>query len=131
MPNLKYFSGTLILSDKSEDMNRINYGLLDLVTGEFNSITDELERIYNSKFNCIRIALRILDNGHLLNKMGALHMGEDKKGIMGWFINGLEFDRYLDELNEDGNRDIEIYIENFLYDTSTTEDIQHDTQKAM
>lgn len=123
MPSLKNFIGTLTLSDAPQDMFRINYGVVDLVTQEFHSITDELERIYNSNNNLIRIAIRKFNDNHVLNKMGSLHRGIDRYGIVGWFINSLPFDLELDEYNRDGNIDIEIFIEDFIY---TQEDLSHD-----
>ena len=120
MADIKNFLGTLILSDRDCDMNRMNYCVKDFVDGKLHSITDELERIYNSNNDLVRIALRILDNNHIINKKGRLHKGLDKHGVLGWFIDGLEFDRALDELNFDGNRDIEIFVEDFIIDKVTT-----------
>ena len=99
-------------------MQRMNYGVVSLVDGEFNSITDELERIYNSSLNLVRVAIRQLNNNHILNKMGSLHMGLDKHGVKGWYINGLPFDQELDEYNRNGNINIEIYIEDFITSVS-------------
>ena len=39
--SMKHFEGTLVLSDIPEDMNRMNYGILDSVTNKFDSISDE------------------------------------------------------------------------------------------
>lgn len=124
--HIKYFEGTLILSDKPEDMNRMNYGVVSLIDKTFQSISDELERIYNSGFNLVRVELRQFENNHLLQKMGALHMGKDKYGVMGWFINGLPFDFELDWINRNGNKNIGIYIQDFISDTM--EENTHDTK---
>jgi len=120
MAELKYLSGTLILSDLPEDMNRMNYGLVDLVDGKFNSITDELERIYNSSNNLVRVKIKKFNDGRELNKMGSLHVGEDKYGVKGWYIHSLPFDFELDGYNRDGEIDMGIYIEDFIYDKVTT-----------
>ena len=126
MAELKYFQGTLTLSDALEDMNRMNYGVIDLVDGTFHSITNELERIYNSNNNLVRIKVRKFNDNRELNKMGPLHIGEDTDGVKGWFINSLPLDKELDEYNRDGAIDIGIYIEDFIYEkvnaTATMED---------
>jgi len=121
MSELKCFMGTLTLSDKEQDMPRMNYGVVDLVTSEFHSITDELERIYNSSLNLVRVIVRVFNSNHSINRMGSLHMGLDKDGILGWFIGSYPLDKELDELNRDGNVDIEIYIEDF---TTMNDEVQ-------
>ena len=118
MANSKYFQGTLILSDADIHMDQMNYGVVDLVTGEFLSITDELERIYNSKNNIVRIALNKFNDNHSLYRMGALHKGLDKHKVECWYIGTLAFEQELDEYNRNGNIDIGIYIEDFIYDTT-------------
>lgn len=146
MANLKYFQGTLTLSDAPEHMNRMNYGVKDLVDGEFYSITDELERIYNSNNKVVRVALRKFNDNHSLHRMGALHMGLDKYKVESWYIGSFPFEEELDEYNRNGNIDMEIYIEDFIgqYDenknnidgfttvaTNTTEEINHDTKSKI
>jgi|SRR3972149_174484 len=127
--SMKHFEGTLVLSDIPEDMNRMNYGILDSVTNKFDSISDELERIYNSGFNLVRIELRQFENNHCLQKIGALHIGKDKYGVDGWFINGLPFDFELDWINRNGNKKISIEIHDFItIDTQTSEDTPYDTR---
>lgn len=118
MADLKYFQGTLTLSDKEEHMNRMNYGVIDLITGEFHSITDELERVYNSNNNVVRIALRKFNDNHSLHRMGSLHRGLDKHKIECWYVGSFPFEQELDEYNRYGNIDIGIYIEDFIRDTT-------------
>lgn len=142
MSNLKYFQGALTLSDAPEDMNRMNYGLVDLVTNEFHSITDELERIYNSNNKVVRIALRKFNDNHSLHRMGVLHRGLDKHKVECWWIGSFPFEQELDEYNRNGAVDMEIYIEDFIgmYNenrnnidgfttviSDTTEDVTYDT----
>ncbi|HEY8803622.1 MAG TPA: hypothetical protein VIM42_00665 [Clostridium sp.] len=118
MAELKCFMGTLTLSDNN--MNRMDYGVVDLIDGEFHSITDELERIHNSSLNLVRVAVRIFNSNHVINRMGALRIGLDKYGVKSWFINSYPLDQELDELSINGSVDIEIFIEDFIV-TSVSE----------
>jgi hypothetical protein len=150
MSNIKYFSGTLTLSDKDEDMNEMNYGLIDLATGEFQSISDELERIYNSNCKIVRVSIKKFNDDHILYRMGSLHRGFDKNRIEIWYINEFPFEEELDEFNKDGEINMEIYLEDFISEnsendyknnkdgfstiisrdsTGTTEDVYNDTSQ--
>ncbi len=120
MADLKYFSGTLILSDAPENMNSINYGVVDLVDGVFHSITNELERIYNSDTKYVRIAVKKFNENKQLNRMGNLHKGIDKYGVECWHIGSYPFELELDKYNQGGNVDIEIWIEDFIQNTGDT-----------
>lgn len=114
MSNLKYLQGTLTLSDKPEHMNHVNYGLIDLSTGEFQSISDELERIYNSNCKITRIGIKKFNEDYSLCRCGSLHRGLDKNNIEIWYINNFPFEEELDELNKNGEVNIGINIENFI-----------------
>jgi hypothetical protein len=114
MPNLKYFQGTLTLSDADKDMNRMNYGLTDLITGEFRSISDELERIYNSNCKIVRISIKKFNEDFSLCRMGSLHKKLNKNKIEIWFIGQFPFEEELDEFNKNGAINMGIYIEDFI-----------------
>jgi len=115
MAEIKHFQGTLTLSDADKDMNKMNYGLVNLETSEFQSITDELERIYNSGTNMAHITIRKFNDNHVLDRMGSLHKGKDPDGIEGWYIGSFPLDFELDTYNRNGLINMEIEIEDFIY----------------
>ena len=118
-----YFNGTLSLSDSPSDFNRMNYIVTDKVDGIQQSITDILDKVYSSNVcnKLIRVALRIYDNNHIINKMGSLHISRDKFKTESYHINGLPFELELFYLI---NRDIELVIEGYT-DFSFAEDCVH------
>ena len=117
-----YFNGTLSLSDSISDQNRANYIVTDLSTQEPKSITDILDTIYKSNVcnKLVRIALRIFDNNHSINKMGSLMIARDKFHVESYHINSLPFCLQLDELC---GRNIELVLED--YTDSVTEELVH------
>jgi len=122
-----YFNGELSISDQDE--SRINYIVTDLVTKKEKSISDVLNTIYKSNVinKLVRVALRIYDNNHVINKMGSLLIAKDKFHVNSYHINSLPFELQLDELT---GCKIEMYLED--YTDSISEDIADDTTiKAM
>jgi len=115
-----YFNGKLSLSDTPSDKNRSNYIVTDLSTQEQKSITDVLDTIYKSTVcnKLVRIALRIFDNNHIINKMGSLMIARDKFHVESYHINSLPFCLQLDELC---GRNIELVLEDYTDSTSDSE----------
>lgn len=118
-----YFNGTLTISDSLSNSNRMNYIVTSPVS-ETKSITDILDKIYSSDVcnKLVRVALRIYDNNHIINKMGSLLLARDKFHVESYHINSLPFELQLDELV---GRNVELYLEDYT-DATAEDGTQHD-----
>jgi len=120
LTNMKaiYFNGKLSLSDKLEDMNRMNYIITSKVDHVESSITDILDTIYASE-SCdrlVRVSLRPYNRNESINGFGKLAITRGELNIEGYHINSLDFESKLYNLL---GQDVELVLED--YTDSVTE----------
>lgn len=131
-----YLNGKLSLDEN--DIDRMNYIVTDLSTGEQQSITDILDTIYNGTNTInklVRVAGRIYNSSHTFNGFETLHISKDKSGTYSYFVGNFPIENQLYELAEN-NSNVEIVIEDytdatkFMITTGTTEDTNDNTSIA-
>ena len=130
-----YLNGKLSLDE--QDLDRMNYIVTDLSTGEQQSITNILDTIYNGTNTInklVRVAGRIYNSNHIFNGFETLHISKDKSRTYSYHVGSFPLEMQLFELAEN-NSMLELVIEDytdatkFMTTTGTTEDTQHDTRK--
>lgn len=103
--------GKLILS---ENLNKVNYGIMNESAVTFDSITDFLNKIYNSPTPFIKLNVKNFTDNRSCYKMGKLSLKEDSNGILDWhideFLLDLEDFQLGKQLYEWGEKEIGMFI---------------------
>jgi len=82
--NIFHASGKSILSGK---MNEINFGVYNAQKVTSQSLTEYLDKVYKSDSSFIRLYIKNLDNGEVINQIGELIIQKDSYGIYSYHIN--------------------------------------------
>jgi len=130
------FNGLLTLDEN--DLNRMNYIVTNLADSTHKSITDVLDRIYNSKNTInklIRVVLKPYNSNDIFNAFQSLQITKDKFGTYSYHVGNFAIENALYNLI---GTNIELTIEDYTDSTrnmnnldivSTTEDNSHDTSQ--
>ena len=134
------------------DQSRMNYIIQNTESFKQTSITDILDTIHNSKNaikKLIRVVGKVYSNGNINNNdnnnqviesfhcFEGLYIKEETKYVESYYVGNYPLEQKLYEWAEN-NANLEILIEDytnsigeFINNSGTTEDIYHDTARAM
>jgi len=116
-----YFNGLLILDE--QDQSRMNYIVTDLADNSKQSITDLLDRIYNSTntiSKLMRIVIKPYNSNNLYSSFQSLCIKKDIHGIIGYFVGELALDNKLFELV---GSNVEVWVDDYTDSTDTEETV--------
>ena len=116
-----YFNGLLILDE--QDQSRMNYIVTDLADNSKQSITDLLDRIYNSTntiSKLMRIVIKPYNSNNLYGAFQSLCIKKDIHGIIGYFVGELALDNKLFELV---GSNVEVWVDDYTDSTDTEETV--------
>jgi len=116
-----YFNGLLILDE--QDQSRMNYIVTDLADNSKQSITDLLDRIYNSTntiSKLMRIVIKPYNSNEIYSSFQSLCIKKDIHGIIGYFVGELALDNKLFELV---GSNVEVWVDDYTDSTDTSEDM--------
>jgi hypothetical protein len=118
-----YFNGLLMLDEN--DQSRMNYIVIDLADSSQKSVTDVLDKIYNSNntiSKLIRVIIKPFNSSDLYGGFESLCIKKDRYGTYSYHVGDFALENRLFKLTESN---IEMWVEDYTDTTETTGDLQH------